>query len=241
MKFRTAMAVVATAGFTLAGAGAMTPAAHAAKKPAHRKVASKKVLRHAFASTPTGSAILHARVYTVEPGLDLTVNDDLALHVTDAGVIDKVHELRLDGQYAGEESVITQPLGLGDLTNAVTQDRPNAQSPIRSTAGLGEGDSTIGSVISQAIAIADGEQDVSGATVTTFEGQAAYAVPIRAVSGAGKNPSEVAVTLFVDKATGAPIAAQYGSGATLWRTMYLKGFERLPDTPDNQSLLAFVQ
>ena len=149
MKLRTAMAVFATAGVTLAGVGTVSTAAHAAKKPVAKKVAGKKALKRAFAQRASGGEILHGRVFTVEPDLG-EWTDDLWLHVTDSGVVDKVHELRLDGQYVGEESVITQPFGLGDLRDALTQTRDSADAPIRSAEGMGYGNWTMASVISTA-------------------------------------------------------------------------------------------
>jgi hypothetical protein len=241
MKLRTAMAVFATAGVTLAGVGTVSTAADAAKQPVAKKVAGRKALKRAFAQrASSGSEIMHARVKTAEPGLGLEFTDDLWMHVTDGGVVDKVHELRLDGRYVGEESVITQPFGLGDLRGALTQTRDSADAPIRSAEGMGYGVWTMASVISTSIEIANGERDVSGATPVTFEGRAAYSLTIKDAVGEGRNPSEVAVKLFVDRASGAPLAARFGEGDKLWRTVYLKSFERLADSPENQGRLAFV-
>ena len=238
MTFRTAMAVLAAAGVTLAGAGTASAAPHA-KKPVAKKVAGKKVLKRAFATRAAGSEIQHWTVHTNEPDINLEFTDELYLHVTDGGLIDKVHETRADGAYAGNESVITQPNGLGDLTGAVTRDRHGADGPIRTTDGMGYGDWGIASVFATSIKAANGELDLGNAKRVTFEGKGAYAVTIREAQAGPANPSTVSVTLFVDATSDKAIAAQWGEGSTLWRTVYIQGFERLDDTPANQAHLEF--
>ena len=83
-----------------------------------------------------GSRILYWRVRTDAPGLGAWT-DDVWMHVRGDGTIDRVHELRLDGDYAGMESVIEQPYGLGDLRDAVTRTRAGADRPIRIGEGIG--------------------------------------------------------------------------------------------------------
>ena len=46
---------------------------------------------------------MHLRVRTTTSGM--TFSDDVWMHVGAAGFVDKVRELRLDGRYAGLESV----------------------------------------------------------------------------------------------------------------------------------------
>jgi hypothetical protein len=238
MTFRTAMAVLATAGVALAGAGGAS-AAHAAKKPVAKQVAGKKVLKRAFATRAAGSEIQHWTVHTDEPGIDLEFTDELYLHVTGAGLIDKVHETRLDSPYAGNETVITQPNGLGDLTGAVTRDRSGAGGPIRTTEGMGSGDWGIASVFATSIKAANGELDLGNARRVTFEGRTAYALTIRDAEPGPANPMTVSLTLFVDATSKQAIAARWGEGSSLWRTVYIQGFERLEDTPANQAHLEF--
>jgi hypothetical protein len=256
MRFRTTMSVLATASVALASVGtahaAPTPKKHktAAKhktvkhKPAAKKIAGKLALKRSFAQASSGgSEILHWRLKTVEPGLGFDFTNDVWMHVSDAGLVDQVHELRLDSDYAGIESVITQPGGLGDLTGAVTQDRRNDQGPIRTTNGLGYGDFSAASIVAAAIKAANGELDPGTATATTFDGKAAYGVTVRdAVAphdGVKRNPSEVAVTLYVDAQTKAPLGIQWGAGAELWSTMHVEAFDQLTDTAENQPLLTF--
>jgi hypothetical protein len=238
MTFRTAMAVLATAGVTLAGG----TVAQAARKPVAKATTGKKALKRAFGQRAAASEILHWQVHTAEPGLGFEPTDDLWLHVAGSGVVDKVHEVRLDSPYAGEESVITQPFGLGDLRDAITRTRDDATAPIRSANGMGYGDWSVASVISTAIKAADGDLELGGATPVTFEGRAAYAVTIREATdpiGERRNPGEVSVTLFLDRATTKPLAARWGAGADLWRTVYIQSYERLADTPANQRHLTF--
>ena len=238
MKFRTAMAVCAAASVALAGVGT-ADAAPRAKQPVAKKVAGKKVLKRAFATRASGSEIQHWTVHTNEPDIDLEFTDELYLHVTDGGLIDKVHETRVDTQYAGNESVITQPNGLGDLTGAVTRDRNGPGSPIRTTDGMGYGDWGIASVFATSIKAANGELDLGNAKRVTFEGKTAYALTIREAKAGLPNPMTVSVTLFVDATSNQAIAARWGEGSSLWRTVYIQGFERLDDTAANQAHLEF--
>ena len=178
-------------------------------------------------------------MHTTEPGLGFEFTDDLYLHVTDGGLVDKVHELRVDSDYAGMESVITQPNGLGDLTGAVTRTRNSADAPIRTGDGIGYGDWGIANVFATSIKAANGELDLGNAKRVTFEGRTAYALTIREAKTGPANPSTVSVTLFVDATTNKAVAARWGEGATLWRTVYIQSFERLDDTQANQAHLEF--
>ena len=250
MRFRMTMSVLATAGIALASVGT----AQAAPTPKHKtaakhkvakhKIAGKLALKRSFAQAASGgSEILHWRLKTVEPGLGFDFTDDVWMHVSDAGRVDQVHELRLDSDYAGIESVITQPNGLDDLTGAVTRDRRNAQAQIRTTNGMGYGMLGVTGVVATAIKAAGGDLDLGNATTTSFDGKAAYAVTIRdAVAphdGVKRNPSEVAVTLYLDQQTKAPLGIQWGSGDELWRTDHVQAFDQLTDTAENQPLLTF--
>ena len=104
------------------------------------------------------------------------------------------------------------------------------------TAGL---PANLANVFATSIKAANGELDLGNAKRVTFEGKTAYAVTIRDAAAGPVNPSTVSVTLFVDATTNKAIAARWGEGSTLWRTVYLQGFERLDDTPANQAHLEF--
>ena len=93
-----------------------------------------EVLARAFAGGERGDPLL-ARAHD-EPGLGAWT-DDVWMHVRADGTIDRVRELRLDGEYEGMESVIEQPYGIGDLRDAVTRTRAGADRPIRTGKGIG--------------------------------------------------------------------------------------------------------
>jgi hypothetical protein len=244
------MSVLAIASVALASVGTATAAPAPKHKTAkHKSVAKKKIagkvaLKRSFAqATSGGSEILYMRLKTVEPGAGFDFTDDVWMHVSDTGLVDQVHELRLDSDYAGIESVITQPGGLDDLTGAVTKDRRSAQAQVRTTNGMGYGTFTAASIVASAIKAANGEIDLGNATAVSFDGKSAYAVTIRSAvaphDGVKRNPGEVAVTLYVDQQTKAPLGIQWGSGSELWRTMHVEAFDQLTDTPENQPLLTF--
>jgi hypothetical protein len=245
MRLRTTMSVLAIASVALASVGTATAApALKHKSVAKKKIAGRVALKRSFAqATAGGSEILHMRLKTVEPGAGFDFTDDVWMHVSEGGLVDQVHELRLDSDYAGIESVISQPGGLDDLTGAVTRDRRSGQAPIRTTNGLGYGTFTATSIVAKAIKAADGELDLGNAATTNFDGKTAYAVTIRAAvaphDGVKRNPGEVAVTLYVDQQTNAPLGIQWGSGSELWRTMHVQAFDQLTDTAENQPLLTF--
>ena len=54
-------------------------------------------------------------------------------------------------------------------------------------------------------------------------------------------PSDLAITMFVDRSTHMPIAVRWGEGADLWRTEHIVAFERLPDDVRNRSYLDFTR
>ena len=103
-----------------------SPAPATAEPPARRRASASepKVLKRAFAAPVERTSIVHLRMRTDAPGMAFT--DDVWMHVGAAGFVDKVRELRVDGTYAGLESVHDQPNGLGDPTGAVGRKRENA-------------------------------------------------------------------------------------------------------------------
>jgi hypothetical protein len=235
MKFRTATALLVAAGVALTG----TATAEAGKKKT-KKVSSTKVLKRAFAASVVGTSIVHLRVRTNAPGIG-TFTDDVWMHAGASGFVDRVRELRVDGTYAGLESVHDQPNGLGDPTGAVGRKRDGAGDPISTHQGVSYSDITIGGVIDTALKAARGELDLSKARQVTHPGRAAYEVPIRAAKGTpgNRNPSQVSVTLWIDRAGNAPFAVRWGEGADLWRSADIQAFELLPDDAAHQPLLDF--
>jgi hypothetical protein len=194
-----------------------------------------QLLKRAFALERTGE-ILHWRLKTTEPGLNLTFTEDLWLHVTDDGIVDKLHELRLDGQYAGEESVISQPRGLGDTRGAVDRTRRSADGPITTSAGVGYPDISFSAVIATALKAADGKLDVGAATPVDYDGTKAYAIRLHdndplTPGTTRRNPSQLSVTVWLDRETARPLAVRWGEGDELWRTVQVQAFEQLPNDP----------
>jgi hypothetical protein len=220
------LAVAAATGFALAPASAP---------------GGGEVLERAFAQTEGGQpAILYWRVRTDGPGLD-TFTDDVWMHVRRDGTIDTVRELRIDGEYAGMESAISQPHGVGDLRDAVTRSRSRADGPVKTGTGVGYLDVSFTDVIATAEKAARGKLDVGRADEVSYEGRDAYAIRIREPSGpvAGnrRNPSELGVTLWIDRETSRPLAVRWGDGGERWRTARMLAFERLPDDAGNRELL----
>ena len=89
------------------------------------------------------------------------------MHVGGAGFVDKVRELRIDGRYAGLESVHDQPNGLADATGAIGRKRESASDSISTHQGVSYSNSTIGGVIDASLAAARGELDLSKARQVT--------------------------------------------------------------------------
>jgi hypothetical protein len=200
-----------------------------------------EVLERAFAQAAGGEpAILYWRVRTDEPGLG-TFTDDVWMHVRPDGTIDAVRELRLDGAYAGMESVITQPHGVGDLRDAQTMSRSRANGPVKMGKGVGYPDLSFTSVIATAEKAARGELDLGRAREVSYEGRDAYEIRVREpsgpVAGERRNPSELGVTLWIDRETSKPLAVRWGEGAERWRTGHMLAFQRLPDDTSNRELL----
>jgi hypothetical protein len=199
-----------------------------------------EVLKRAFSFQDAGSTILHWRVKTVEPGLGFDFTNELWMRVSAAGVIDKVHDLRVDSPYKGIESVIDQPNGLGHPRGAVDRTRRGPDAPIRTSPGVGYADESLTTVIATALAASRGKLDVGAATKVRFGDRDAYEIRLREPTGANRTPAEVSVTLWLDRETNAPLAVRWGEGKTLWRTLYVEAFEPLPDTAANQQLLTFA-
>ena len=200
-----------------------------------------EVLERAFARAAGGDAvILYWRIRTDEPGLG-TFTDDVWMHVRGDGTIDRVRELRLDGDHAGMESVISQPFG--DLRDAETRTRSGPNAPIRIGKGIGMPDLSFTGVVATAEQAARGKLDVGDAVEVSYAGRDAYEIRLREasgpVSGTRRNPSELSVTMWIDRETSKPLAVRWGEGAERWRTGRLLTFERLPDDERNRALLEF--
>jgi hypothetical protein len=177
-----------------------------------------EVLARAFSQPAAGTEVLYWRIRTEAPGMQ-PFTDDVWMHVRADGTIDTVRELRLDGAYAGMESVISQPHGFGDPRDAVTRSRRRPGDRIRTGVGIGYPDVGLGGVIANANAAARGRLDVGAARKVSYRGRDAYQVRIGTV------------TLWIDRETAAPLAIRWGEGESLWRTARVLEFERLADDP----------
>jgi hypothetical protein len=196
-----------------------------------------ELLKRALAA-PGGSEILYWRLKTHEPGLGFDFTNDLWLRVNANGDVDRIRELRLDSPYAGMESEIHQPNGLGDPRGATDRTRRSADAPIRTHEGYGYPDLSFSGVIDRALDAADGNQDAGAATEVRYHGRDAYEIQLKRATGAPpRSPSQVSVTLWLDRETARPIAVRWGEGDDLWRTVEVQAFERLADTPANQGKL----
>jgi hypothetical protein len=166
------------------------------------------------------------------------------MHVRADGTLDVMHQRRVDGRYAGIEVVTRQPHGFGSLRGAVTSDRSGPGSPIRTIKGMGAADVALAQIVALAQRAAHGEGEVGAADPVRFEGRDAWQIRVRPPSRprAGEkrpNPSEVGVTLWIDRATDEPLAIRWGDGEDLWRISRVQAFHRYPDDAAHRPLLGF--
>jgi hypothetical protein len=184
---------------------------------------ASQVLERALAD---GGGVLHWRVSS-------GATEDIWMHVGASGVVDTVRELRLDGPYAGMESVISQPHGLGNLASAITRTRARPGAPIRTGSGIGF-DTGFTDVVAAAQRAARGELDLGDARASSFAGRDAYAIRLPDVPGPylGTGPATFyAVTMWVDRETAQPLAVRWAHGDHVWRTIQVLAYQRLPDDP----------
>ena len=196
-----------------------------------------EVLARAFAGGDP--AILYWRVRVDAPGLG-TWTDDVWMHVRADGTIDRVRELRLDGDYAGMESSIVQPYGIGDLRGAVTRTRSGPGGRIRVGDGIGIAEFGFAEAIATAAQAARGARAIGEPREVSFEGRPAYEVVIREAlppRGKVRTPNELSVTLWLEREGARPLAVRWGEGSERWRTVRMVAFERLPDDARNRALL----
>jgi hypothetical protein len=147
----------------------------------------------------------------------------------DGDEVTSLRELRADGL----ESVIRQPHGLGDTAGAVTRERRGPDGPIRTARGIAY-DTAFAEVVQAARRAARGALDLRAATATTYAGRAAYAVRLPDAIGPSFGRHEVtyyAVTMWVARDGGTPLAVRWANGERVWRTLRIDAFERLPDDP----------
>jgi hypothetical protein len=232
-------------GLAVAGALAVAAVGAVAIVPSSTP-GGNEVLERALAATSGQAEILHWRVVTDQPGLPAIKDNtnDVWLHVDAGGKIDRFHELRVDGPYAGMESVIDQPNGLGDVRGAVDRTRQAADGPITETKDMGLGEYGFADVIAAAQKAARGQLDLGDARSVSYDGHDAYEIRVRdaapPASGSARTPSELGITLWVDRDTNLPLAVRYGDGAEVWMTEKIVSFARLPDDPEHRAQLDFT-
>jgi hypothetical protein len=188
--------------------------------------------------------ILHLVSTSHSDGLD-DATDDTYLHVTADGKTDVVHRRRVGGQYAGLETVTTQPHGVGDLDGAVDRKRDSAGGPIRTFRGYGFGVPGFAAVVAAVQDSGDGTLDVSKAKTVTYEGRDAYEVDVHDEQAPMlPNDKGVAVpaviTLWIARDDYMPLAVRYMAGDSTFLTERVSTFERLPDDPEHRALLDFA-
>ena len=71
----------------------------------------------------------------------------------------------------------------------------------------------------------------------------AYEIPLKEATAltpgaTRRSPSQISVTLWLDRETAKPLAVRWGEGDELWRTVEVQEFKRLEDNAANRRLLA---
>ena len=96
-------------------------------------------------------------------------------------------------------------------------------------------------MIDTALDAARGELDLSKARQVTYQGRAAYEVPIRAATArpAIATPRRSRSRSGSTAQSNAPFAVRWGEGADHWRSADIQAFEQLPDDAAHQPLLNF--
>ena len=75
---------------------------------------------------------------------------------------------------------------------------------------------------------------MAAAQSVRYEGHDAWQIRVRNPSGptargARRNPSELGVTMWIDRSTDTPLAIRWGDGEELWRIARVEDFHRYPD------------
>jgi hypothetical protein len=226
-----AVGVVAAVGLTIA---ALAPSS---------APGGGEVLSRAFAQSAGTADILHWRATIDQPGLP-EATDEVWMHVRGDGTVDRLRQLRLDGQHAGQEIATEQPNGVGDLHGAVTRDRTGPDAPVRTTQGMGAGEPGLAEIVAAAQKAAHGQLDVGAAREVTYGGHDAYEVTVRDASGAPdpelghRYPGTVSITVWLTRDNAyTPLAVRWGEGADLFMTERIDSFERVPANASHDRLL----
>jgi RNA polymerase sigma factor (sigma-70 family) len=186
------------------------------------------LLERAFGEN--GSEILHWRIHTTTPGL-APFTDEVWMHVTPSGAIDKVRELRVAGPSKGSERVFDEPYGIDDPWHGdISYKERSADGRIRTLHGLAYSDNDISVIVSIVEKAARGHLDLPVAP----DGS----VRVRPQTASDPWPSQVAVTLWLDPKTAKPKRIQWGDSTNRWsRNARVERFQRLPDDAAHRALL----
>jgi predicted DNA-binding protein (UPF0251 family) len=186
------------------------------------------LLERAFGEN--GSEILHWRIHTTTPGL-APFTDEVWMHVTPSGAIDKVRELRVAGPSKGSERVFDEPYGIDDPWHGdISYKERSADGRIRTLHGLAYSDNDISAIVSIVEKAARGHLDLPVA--------ADGSVRVRPQTATDPWPSQVAVTLWLDPKTAKPTRIQWGNSTNRWsRNARVERFQRLPDDAAHRALL----
>jgi RNA polymerase sigma factor (sigma-70 family) len=217
-KLRIALASALVVPLLVLAAIALSPSNH------------NTLLERAFGDD--GSEILYWRIRTVQPGL-APFTDEVWMHVTPSGAIDKVRRLRVDGPSTGNEAIFDEPYGIDDPGHGdVSVTERSAGGRMRTLRGYGHVDNGISLVVSTIAKAARGQLELPVAE----DGS----VQVRRQTADDPNPSQVRVTMWLDPKTAKPIRIQWGSPANTWsQNAQVERFQRLPDDAEHRALLDF--
>jgi RNA polymerase sigma factor (sigma-70 family) len=178
-----------------------------------------------------GSEILYWRIHSVQPGL-APFTDEVWMHISPRGAIDKVRELRVDGPSKGSERVFDEPNGIDNLRrggSSVKERSPSGR--VRTLQGYGYGDNDISLVVSILEKAARGQLELP----VGDDGS----VRVRRQTATNPSPSQVAVTLWLDPKTAKPTRIQWGNRTNVWsKNVRVERFQRLPDDAEHRALLS---
>ena len=178
-----------------------------------------------------GSEILYWRIHNVAPGM-APYTQELWMHVTTDGRIDRIRSLEVDGTNKGDEIVWEEPSGIkhpwpGDIT--LTERTPGWRT--RTLHGIAFPDNGISTVVSIVEKAARGQLKLP----VGKDGS----VRVRRQTVTNPNPSQVAITMWLDPKTAKPLRIQWGPGKGGTREGRVERFQRLPDDAKHRALLNF--
>jgi RNA polymerase sigma factor (sigma-70 family) len=180
-----------------------------------------------------GSEILHWRTRTVTPGFAPST-EEIWMHITPGGAIDKVRTLQVEGANKGDEIVYDEPKGIDDpWSGDITLKERTPGWGTRTMHGYAFPDNGISTVVSILEKAARGHLELP----VGKDGS----VLVRRQTATDPNPSQVAITMWLDPKTAKPIRIHWGptkrfGGAV---DVHVDRFQHLPDDAKHRTLLEF--